>query len=540
MFSSKWFAGLMHDARRTLSLKRLEDWEENHGSEKMSRTLTFPILLALVVANVIGAGVFVMTGDAANQYAGPAVMISYLLAGIVAIYAAKCYAEQAADVSGAGSAVTYAYVSLGEFVAVMIGWDLFCECSIGSAAVASGWGDNMTALLRRFGYDLPTYLSKTPEAVAWLPLLLTMAGSVLAIVMLRKFLQAPSLQRSWLAALALMSGAVTLIAGIDFFSTLPSVNLPAAFVTYFVTAVLLLGASEAAWATTVLTVLKVLVLAVFVALGFGHFDSSNMQPFMPFGFSGVLHGASIVFFAFVGFESVTTSAAECKNPQRDIPRAIMWGNGICTVIYMVVSTVLVGAVSYKLLGGTEAAAPMAKAMELLGYRWGFTFIALGSCISLLSVLMVSQYGLSRLARSMSTFGLLPPFLGTLNRRKVPYWSILIFGQIVATAAALLPVDELAHLCNIGTLAAFIVVCLATAGKRLAKQGATKLSLWQKAKLLHAPLMGIIGCVVLIAFLPATAWIRFTLWMIPGAMLWAFRGRFKSRLTTDSSSPAKSE
>lgn len=539
MFSSKWFAGLAHDARRTLSLKRLEDWEENHGSDKMKRTLSFPILLALVVANVIGAGVFVMTGDAANQYAGPAVMISYLLAGIVAIYAAKCYAEQAAEVSGAGSAVTYAYVSLGEFVAVMIGWDLFCECSIGSAAVASGWGDNMTGLLRRFGVNLPAVFTKTPDAVAWLPCILSMAGAVLAIVMLRKFFQEPTLKRPWTAIIGTAGAALALLAGYNFISTLPSVNLPAAFVTYLVTAVLLLGASEAAWATTVLTVLKVLVLVVFVALGFGHFDSSNMQPFMPFGFQGVLHGASIVFFAFVGFESVTTSAAECKNPQRDIPRAIMWGNGICTVIYMVVSTVLVGAVSYKLLGGTEAAAPMAKAMEILGYRWGFTFIALGSCISLLSVLMVSQYGLSRLARSMSTFGLLPPFLGTLNSRKVPYWSILIFGQLVATAAALLPVDELAHLCNIGTLAAFIVVCLATAGKRLQKQAGKNLSYFQKAKLLHAPIMGIIGCVVLIAFLPATAWIRFTLWMIPGALLWAFRGRFKSRLTTDSASTTQS-
>ncbi len=251
MFSSKWFAGLKHDARRTLSLERLEDWEENHGADKMRRTLTFPILLALVVANVIGAGVFVMTGDAANRYAGPAVMISYLLAGIVAIYAAKCYAEQASQVKGAGSAVTYAYVSLGEFVAVMIGWDLFCECSIGSAAVASGWGDNMVGLLRRFGWDLPTALTKTPDTVAWLPCVLTMAAAVLAIVMLKKFWQEPTLKRSWTGLLGLASTGVALLAGFQFVQALPSVNLPAAYVTYFVTAVLLLGASEAAWATTI-------------------------------------------------------------------------------------------------------------------------------------------------------------------------------------------------------------------------------------------------------------------------------------------------
>lgn len=529
-----WFAGVKHDARRTLSLDRLEAWEESHSGEKMRRTLTFPILLALVVANVIGAGVFVMTGDAANKYAGPAVMVSYMLAGIVAIYAARCYAENAARVKGAGSAVTYAYVSLGEFIAVMIGWDLFCECSIGGAAVAAGWGANLTGLLRRCGLELPASLTTTPEQVQWLPFLLTGAATVAAIVLLRKFWKEPGLGNALAAGGGLLSGGLALVCGYEFFSTLPSINLPGAAITYFVTAVLLLGVNEAAWATTVLTVLKVLVLVVFVALGVQHFDSSNLQPFTPFGVMGVFHGASIVFFAYVGFESVTTSAAECKDPQRDIPRAIMWGNAICTVIYMIVSTVLVGAVSYTVLGGSEAAAPMAKALELLGYKWGFTFVALGSCISLLSVLMVTLYGLSRLARSMSTFGLLPPFLGTLNKRKVPFWSILIFGQLVATAAALLPVDELAHLCNIGTLAAFIVVCVATAGKRLEDLAPEKQNFWGKARVLHVPVMGIIGCLVLIAFLPMTAWIRFVLWMIPGAMIWVFRGRFKSRLTSEPS------
>lgn len=527
---STW-KSVVKDGKRTLSLDKLNQWEEHHApGERMRRSLGFVLLTMLVVANVIGAGVFVMTGDAAAKYAGPAVSLSYALAGVVAILASRSYARRSSKVRGAGSAVTYAYISLGEFLAVMIGWDLFCEVSIGSAAVAAGWSGNVKALLVQCGIHLPDYVTETPTEVAWIPFFMAGIGTIFGLGLLSHFWKNRSWQGLWKVALAVPALVIAVTGGIEFFTTLPSFNLPAVLVVYFVTAVLLIGVSEAAWATTVFTVLKVLVLIVFVVLGIRHFDPNNLQPFTPFGFGGVLHGASIVFFAFVGFESVTTSAEECKNPQRDIPRAIMWGVGICTVIYMVVSLVLVGCVSYTLLGGSEKNPPMANALKLLGYEWGFAFVAIGSAISLLSVLLVSQYGLSRLARSLSKFGLMPQFFGSLNKRQVPFWSVLIFGQLVATAAALLPVDELAHLCNIGTLAAFIVVCIADGRAMLADNpGATGR---QKVKLLLEPTAGVIGCLVLIAFLPPSAWIRFVLWMIPGAALWVFWGRKRSRLTTE--------
>jgi APA family basic amino acid/polyamine antiporter len=538
MFASRWWSGVRKDATRTLSLKQLENFEDSHSSGQMARTLTFGLLLMMVVANVIGAGVFVMTGTAANKYAGPAVMMSFLGAGTIALLAGVCYAWCASKVRGAGSAVTYSYVSLGQFPAYMIGWDLFCEVSIGSAAVACGWSANFTALLRKFGMPLPEYLTTSPSHIDWLAFFATGIGVVGGGWLLNRARLASSAPATFLASRTLnaLAGLALLCVGIwqsvVFFSTLPSINLPAVIVVWLVSLVLLRGVSEAAWITTALTVLKLLVLLVFVGLGVCHFDSTNLQPFTPFGLYGVMHGASIVFFAYVGFESVTTSAAECKDPQRDIPRAIMWGVLICTFVYMVVSTVLVAAVPYTELDGSEAAAPMAIALEKLGYGWGFAFVAIGSSISLLSVLLISQYGLSRLARSLSMFKLLPPVFGKLNRFKTPMWSTLIFGQIVATAAALLPIDELAHLCNIGTLAAFILVCAAAGHQRVTDFAGVKTS-FTYVRLLAIPVLGIIGCLVLIAFLPPSAWIRFVLWMIPGALYWVIRARHTAQFPTES-------
>ncbi len=526
---SNWWSGVRKDATRTLSINQLEQFENTHVFGQMARTLGFGLLVCMVIANVIGAGVFVMTGTTANLYAGPAVMISFLQSGAVALLAGICYAWCSSKVRGAGSAVTYSYVSIGQLAAYMIGWDLFCEVSIGSAAVACGWSANLTVLLRRVGVNMPEYLTKSPEAIDWTSFALMGLGFAVGAWLLHRAQRNVGEKK----VVARLAGAAAIAVGLwqatVFFSTLESVNLPAMAIVWLVSLVLLRGVSEAAWITTILTVIKVLVLVVFVCLGALHFDSGNLTPFTPFGWTGVMHGASNVFFAYVGFESVTTSAAECKNPQRDIPRAIMWGLSICIVIFMLVSTVLVAAVPYTELGGSEAAAPMAIALEKLGYGWGFYFVAIGSSISLLSVLLMSQYGLTRLARSLAMFKLLPPVFGKLNRFQVPMWSTLIFGAVVSTAAALLPIDELAHLCNIGTLAAFILVCASAGRQRLQDFVGTKTT-WTYVRLLIIPVLGVAGCMTLMAFLPATAWIRFVAWMIPGAVYWVWRARFTSKLT----------
>jgi basic amino acid/polyamine antiporter, APA family len=475
----QWLTALSRDALRKIDFKTLdaaEDSEHASGSG-MVRCLGFFSLIFIVIANVVGAGIFVTTGTAAHDYAGPSIPISYAIAGLlIGVPAALCYADMAGRVRGNGSAVTYAYATIGEIFAFLIGFDLLLELAIGNAAVASGWADNFSNLARLFfGVEL-------------LPI--NILGH--------------------------------------------SFNLPAFVVSLFTMLLLLLGIREATRTTAVLVGLKLLVLFVFVAIAFPHFNPHHLQPLThpTWGWAGTWKAAAIVFFAFVGFECVTANAAECENPQRDLPRAILWGLGICTTLYMIVSLVLVASVHFSQLSGSEQAAPMSKALNLLGYTWGSIFVSFGSLVSLLSVLLVGNMGLARIARSLSRFGLLPQFLGNLTAKsKVPLWSTIIPGVAVAFAAAMLPVNELAELCNIGTLAAFTLVCISVIVIRYKEPNAQT---WFRCPGFPlVPAFGAVACVTMMCFLPWVSWARFAAWMGIALIWYCWKGRSGSRLSTGS-------
>lgn len=544
-----WFSALWKDSTRTVDFNKLdlqEEGESAHGALTMARSLGFYSLVFMAIANIIGAGIFVTTGTAAHDYAGPSIPLSYAIAGIlVGVPAALCYAELASRVRGNGSAVSYAYGTIGELPGFLIGFDLLLEMTIGSAAVAAGWAANFTNLLRLlFGVELPEAWRTSPSEINAGLLAGTLAligvGTWLANVSWAQLLGKKAAWFKNKGAAKLLAGLVgcgavaLLIAGCNcasaFFQSTPSFNVPAAGIVLLIMGFLLLGVNHTAKATIYLVLIKVVVLAVFVGIAVCFFDVKHLQPFThpDWGWWGTIRAAGVVFFAFVGFETITASAAECKNPQKDLPKAILWGLGICTVIYMIVSLVLVAAVPYTMLNGSEAAAPMSKALNILGYGWGSIFVSFGSLISLVSVLLVSSYGLSRISRALSKFGMLPAFLGTLTKRsQVPLWSTIISCTFVALAALLLPVEELFELCNIGTLGAFAVVCLSVIFLR--RKDPNTQSPFKCPGYPYVPIFGALACLGMMLMLPGLSWLRLGIWMGIGLSWYIARGRYNSIL-----------
>jgi APA family basic amino acid/polyamine antiporter len=530
-----WFAGVWKDASRKVDLQQLDRIDETAHEHQMVRSLGFKTLVFMGIANVIGAGIFVTTGTIAHDYAGSAVSFSYMIAGFVAMLAALCYAKNAARVRGNGSAVSYAYSTMGELPGYLIGFDLLLEMTIGAAAVASGWAANLTTLIRIvFNKELPARWVESPAEVNWLLLLMTvvfLGGGALLVQWARK---RKCRLGAALTAIAITGGASLFVCGLchgwQFVHDLPSINVPAAGIVLVVTGILLFGVQHTARFTIVLTVIKLIVLAIFIVLAGANFNSANLHPMLhpAWGVLGVFKGASIAFFAFVGFETLTAGAAECKDPQRDIPRAIKWVVSICTVLYMLAAGLLVASVSYTALGGKEGAAPMARAAEILGYPSVSVAICAGSLVSLWSVLVVGQYGEARIACTLSRFGLLPPFLGKLTKRsRVPLWATVIPGIAIASASALLPVDELLELCNIGTLAAFALVCGAVIVLNVRDNKPVTKRDWFKAAWM--PTLGILGCLTMMGFLPLLSWVRFFAWMAIGVGLYLWKGRHNSFL-----------
>ena len=530
----KWFAGVWKDASRKVDLQQLDRLDETAHELKMNRTLGFKTLVFMGIAAVIGAGIFVTTGTIAHEYAGPAVPLSYLIAGFVAMLAALCYAKNAARVRGNGSAISYAYSTMGELPGYLIGFDLLLEMTIGAAAVASGWAANLTTLMRVvFHYELPKHWTESPHSVDWSALVFLLA-QVLGGYAVVQWVRRRDNLAVWpkIAATICGAGLVAwgLINGCYFVAGLSSINLPAAGIVVAITLLLLGGVQHTARWTIALTVVKLGVLGAFIIVGGIKWDSANLTPLLhpTWGVLGIFKGASIAFFAFVGFEAITAGAAECKDPQRDIPRAIKWVVGICTVLYMLASAVLVASVSYTQLAGSEGAAPMALAADLLGFPGIAVAICVGSLVSLMSVLVVSQYGLARISCTLSRFGLLPQFLGTLTpKTRVPFWSTVIPGFAIAVASALLPVDELLELCNIGTLAAFSLVCGAVIVLNVRDNKPATKKQWFKATWL--PVLGITGCLTMMGFLPLLSWERFFIWMAVGTALYLWKGRYQSVL-----------
>jgi APA family basic amino acid/polyamine antiporter len=480
------------------------DASEHGGGLK--RSLNAFDLTMLGIGAVIGAGIFSAIGTAAvgevaadgtvTRYgAGPALVLSFVLLGAVCAMAGLCYAELTSMIPIAGSAYTYAYATLGELVAWIIGWDLILEYAVGNAAVAIAWSDYLTSFLRVFGIHFPLWLGTSyrdvmataPERLAELPVL---------------------------------------------FGHHVAINVPGIVIVGLITWVLVIGIKESANLNNAMVVLKLAVLALFVGVGFFYIEPRNWHPFAPNGWRGIHQGAAIVFFAYIGFDAVSTAAEETKDPQRNMPIGILGSLAICTVIYAVVGLVATGLVPYQQLRGSD---PLARAFEVAGITWGQAVIALGAIISMTAVLLVFQLGQPRILFSMSRDGLLPPFFRRVHPKyRTPHVTTILTGVAVAAGASLLGRDETYDLTNIGTLFAFLVVCLGVLALRI-KEPDRPRPFRVPAAWLVAPL-GAVSCLYVMTGLPATAWYRFGAWLLIGAAFYFSYGYRNSRLRASAGAP----
>jgi APA family basic amino acid/polyamine antiporter len=487
--------------RALLRTKAVSDMvaEIESGGSGLKRTLGAFDLVMLGIGAVIGAGIFSAIGTAAvgevaadgtvvRYGAGPALVLSFVLLGIVCALAGLCYAELTALIPIAGSAYTYAYATLGEIVAWIIGWDLILEYAVGNVAVAIAWSGYFASLLRFFGMDLPFWLCHSyrdvllsyPDRMADLPVVL---GHHVAV------------------------------------------NVPGIVIVSLITWVLVIGVRESAWLNNAMVVLKLAVLALFVGVGALYLDPRNWTPFAPNGWRGIHQGAAIVFFAYIGFDAVSTAAEETKDPQRNMPRGILGSLVICTLIYVVVGLVATGLVPYAQLKGAD---PLARAFEVAGIGWGQAIISFGAIVSMTAVLLVFQLGQPRIFFSMSRDGLLPrAFRAVHPVYRTPHVTTIVTGVVVALGSTILDDDETYDLTNIGTLFAFLIVCLGVLALRLRDPDRPRPFrvpfVWAVAPL------GAVACLFVMLGLPQAAWIRFGVWMVVGAALYFAYGYRHSRL-----------
>ena len=476
---------------------------EAETPQSLRRVLGAGDLVMLAIGAVIGAGIFGAIGTAAaGQYdaagnmvragAGPALVFSFLLLGLCCAFAGLCYAELASMIPQAGSAYAYSYATLGELVAWIIGWDLILEYAVGNVAVAISWGDYFSSLLRSFGVDLPVWLT-----TGYRTALLSPNPDVHGLLE-----TAPH------------------VAGIPIL-----INLPAFLIVGLITWLLLLGVRESSRTNNVLVVIKLLVLGLFIVAGLTHINSDNYTPFTPNGWRGIHQGAAIVFFAYIGFDAISTAAEETKNPQRNLPIGILVGLGICTLIYVIVGAVLTGMVKYTELGVAD---PLAKALEVAGFRTVGWIVALGAIISMTAVLLVFQYGQPRIFFAMARDGLLPKWAAKISpTRRVPYITTILTGVFVAVWALIGDANETYNLTNIGTLFAFALVSAGVLILRYKEPDRPRPfrvpGVWVVAPL------SVILCVYVMFGLPGETWVRFAIWLAIGIALYLVYGYRHTRL-----------
>jgi basic amino acid/polyamine antiporter, APA family len=501
-------------ATKPLDMIMAETQEE--GAHALKRVLGPISLITLGIGAIIGAGIFVLTGAAAAQYSGPAIVLSFVLAGIACAFAGLCYSEFASLIPIAGSAYTYGYATLGEIFAWIIGWDLILEYSFAASAVASGWSGYVVSFLQDFGIHFPPQLTATP-------------GTTLVLYKNRWELISkvkPALQA----------------AGIDP-ASLPQVhavfNLVAFLAIAAVTAVLVIGIKESANLNAAIVTMKVSIVLVFIAIA-GSFvmkhptvAAANWHPFIPpntgefgkYGWSGIARGAAVIFFAYIGFDAVSTAAQEAKRPQRDMPIGILGSLAICTVLYILVSGLLTGVVNYTAL---NVADPVAVGIDATGVRWGSILVKLGAIAGLGSVMLVMLLGQSRVFFSMSRDGLLPDWAGRVHPRfQTPYISSITVGIFVAIFAALLPIGIIGELVSIGTLLAFVIVC---AGVWVLRRQRPELNRpFRTPWVPFVPMMGILVSGTMMIALPRDTWIRLVVWLVIGMVIYFGYGRHHSRV-----------
>ncbi len=451
----------------------------DYADSGLKRCLSAFDLTLLGVGAIIGTGIFVLTGLAAATQAGPAVVVSFVIAGFACAFAALSYAELAGSLGGCGSAYGYSYATFGEFIAWLIGWNLLLEYGMSVAAVANGWSGYFNNGLAAFGLHLPPALTASPH---------------------------------WFHARGEGQGPGGLV------------NLPAMAVILALMALLIVGVKESARLNALMVAVKLITIAIFLLVATNEVDVANWSPFIPFGWFertadghtvGVLAGASLVFFAYIGFDAVTTAAEEAKDPQRDLPIGIIASLAFCSVVYIVVSGVLTGVVSYKEL---NVSSPVAHALQLLGHRWASGLVAVGVIAGLITVMLVLYYGLTRIIFAMARDGLLPPVFGHVHpRTRTPVPTIVFVGVVCALLAGFVPLGELAELVNIGTLFAFVMVCvgvLVLRGTQPALHRPFRMP-WHP----FIPLAGALSCTALMSFLPAITWGRFVVWLALGVVFY---------------------
>ena len=478
----------------------LEEMKDEH---RLNRVLGPVALTSLGVGCIIGTGIFVLIGVAAHDKAGPAVTLSFALAGLACVFAALCYAEFASMAPVAGSAYTYAYATLGELFAWIIGWDLTLEYTVASASVAHGWSHYFQDFIGIFGLSLPAALSRAPVDFN------TTTGTFIT------------------------NGALF--------------DLPAVVITLIVTVFLVKGIRESAGFNTAMVIVKVAVVLLVIVLGAMYVKPANWQPFAPFGYSGlsvfghtilgqegssgapvgVLAGAAMIFYAYIGFDSVSTHAEEARNPQRDVPIGIVASLIICTVLYIAVAAVITGMVPYDRI---SIDAPVSDAFRQVGLGWAQFIISLGAIAGITSVLLVLMLSQPRVFLAMARDGLLPKsFFGAIHEKfRTPWKSTILTGFFVTLLSALLPLRLLAELVNIGTLFAFVIVCSAVLIMRKSNPDADRP--FRVPLVPFVPIAGILTCLLLMFSLPAENWLRLVVWLVIGICIYFFYGRHHSVLT----------
>ena len=478
---------------------------ETEGGQGLQRTLGAGDLIMLAIGAVIGAGIFGAIGTAAAGQigpngevirvgAGPALVFSFILLGGACALAGLCYAELASMIPQAGSAYAYSYATLGELVAWIIGWDLILEYAVGNVAVAISWGDYFNTLLRGFGITLPAWIT-----TGYRTALLSSDPNIHGLLNTApRFLGIPVL-----------------------------IHLPACSIVLAITWLLLRGARESATANNVMVVIKLLALTLFVIVGATHLNFANYHPFAPNGFTGIHQGAAIVFFAYIGFDAISTAAEETRNPQRNLPIGILGGLAICTIIYVIVGFVLTGMVPYKELAVAD---PLARALELAGFRSVSSIVALGAAVSMSAVLLVFQYGQPRIFFAMARDGLLPQWAARIHpRTHIPWATTLFTGIFVAAWSLIGDAGETYDLTNIGTLFAFILVSMGVLVLRHTEP--------ERPRPFKVPfvwpvtLLSAAGCLFIMRGLPHSAWERFGYWLVIGLALYFAYGFRHSRLRT---------
>lgn len=473
------------------------------GHESLKRTLG-PIQLTLLgIGAIIGAGIFSTVGTAAaggagHHGAGPALIISFMITAVTCGFAALCYAEFASMVPIAGSAYTYAYATLGEFIAWIIGWDLIIEYAVGNVAVAISWSGYFQALLNVIGLSMPDWLGIDYRSAA-------QAAHQFAATT-----DTSTLSDATVHAAGAFAHAPHLF-GIPILF-----NLPAALIVVLITWVLVVGIRESAWFNTSMVVLKLVIIAFFIIFGSFFIDKHNWHPFAPNGTLGIFSAAAIIFFAYIGFDAVSTAAEETRNPKRDMPIAIISSLVVCTIIYILVALVLTGMLPWKQLGTAE---PLATAFIERGMVWPTIIIALGAVFATTSVLIVFQLGQPRIFFSMARDGLLPRWAATVHPKyRTPHITTIITGAFVAFFAGIANINEVVDLTNIGTLFAFVLVCIGVTVLRHQEPGRERpFRVPGGAWLL--PMLGVVSCVFLMIHLPPASWWRFIGWLVLGMSIY---------------------